>query len=183
MARLQAIAYMAAMATNCVPPLHILIAAPRGFCAGVDRAINIVELAIELLRARRSMSGTRSSTTTSSSTGCAAWARCSSTSWTRCPTAGRWCFRAHGVPKSVPAAAEARGLDYLDATCPLVSKVHRQAQRLIEDGRHILFIGHDGHPEVVGTFGQVPDGRDDPGRDARGGRGGHGRRSRQSRAS
>ena len=61
-------------------------------------------------------------------------------------------------PRSVPAAAEARGLDYLDATCPLVSKVHRQAQRLIEAGRHILFIGHAGHPEVVGTFGQVPEG-------------------------
>ncbi|MEO5577682.1 MAG: 4-hydroxy-3-methylbut-2-enyl diphosphate reductase, partial [Sphingomicrobium sp.] len=67
-------------------------------------------------------------------------------------------FSAHGVPKVVPAAAEARGLDYLDATCPLVSKVHRQAQRLIEAGRHILFIGHEGHPEVVGTFGQVPEG-------------------------
>ena len=67
-------------------------------------------------------------------------------------------FSAHGVPKVVPAAAEARGLDYLDATCPLVSKVHRQAQRLIEDGRHILFIGHAGHPEVIGTFGQVPEG-------------------------
>ena len=67
-------------------------------------------------------------------------------------------FSAPGVPKLVPAAAQARGLDYLDATCPLVSKVHRQAQRLIEAGRHILFIGHEGHPEVIGTFGQVPDG-------------------------
>jgi len=67
-------------------------------------------------------------------------------------------FSAHGVPKMVPAAAEARGLDYLDATCPLVSKVHRQAERLIEAGRHILFIGHAGHPEVIGTFGQVPAG-------------------------
>jgi 4-hydroxy-3-methylbut-2-enyl diphosphate reductase len=67
-------------------------------------------------------------------------------------------FSAHGVPKAVPAAAEARGLNYLDATCPLVSKVHRQAERLVENGRHILFIGHAGHPEVVGTFGQVPDG-------------------------
>ncbi|MEJ7777929.1 MAG: 4-hydroxy-3-methylbut-2-enyl diphosphate reductase, partial [Sphingomicrobium sp.] len=66
-------------------------------------------------------------------------------------------FSAHGVPKLVPATAEARGLDYLDATCPLVSKVHRQAQRLIETGRHILFIGHAGHPEVIGTFGQVPE--------------------------
>jgi 4-hydroxy-3-methylbut-2-enyl diphosphate reductase len=62
------------------------------------------------------------------------------------------------VPKSVPAEAERRTLAYVDATCPLVSKVHRQAQRLIEEGRHILFIGHAGHPEVIGTFGQVPDG-------------------------
>jgi 4-hydroxy-3-methylbut-2-enyl diphosphate reductase len=67
-------------------------------------------------------------------------------------------FSAHGVPKSVPAAAQDRGLTYVDATCPLVSKVHRQAQRLIDEGRHILFIGHSGHPEVIGTFGQVPEG-------------------------
>src|SRR5207244_11843741 len=65
-------------------------------------------------------------------------------------------FSAHGVPKAVPAEARDRGLAYVDATCPLVSKVHRQAQRLIEEGRHILFIGHAGHPEVIGTFGQVP---------------------------
>jgi 4-hydroxy-3-methylbut-2-enyl diphosphate reductase len=67
-------------------------------------------------------------------------------------------FSAHGVPKSVPAEARGRGLTYVDATCPLVSKVHRQAERLIAEGRHILFIGHCGHPEVVGTFGQVPPG-------------------------
>jgi len=65
-------------------------------------------------------------------------------------------FSAHGVSKSVSAEAEDRGLTCVDATCPLVSKVHRQAQRLIEEGRHILFIGHAGHPEVIGTFGQVP---------------------------
>ncbi len=67
-------------------------------------------------------------------------------------------FSAHGVPKAVPVAAAARGLNYLDATCPLVSKVHRQAERLVAQGRHILFIGHAGHPEVIGTFGQVPPG-------------------------
>jgi 4-hydroxy-3-methylbut-2-enyl diphosphate reductase len=67
-------------------------------------------------------------------------------------------FSAHGVPKSVPAAAQDRELTYVDATCPLVSKVHRQAERLIAEGRHILFIGHAGHPEVIGTFGQVPAG-------------------------
>jgi 4-hydroxy-3-methylbut-2-enyl diphosphate reductase len=67
-------------------------------------------------------------------------------------------FSAHGVPKSIPAMAQSRGLDWLDATCPLVSKVHRQAERMVEQGRHILFVGHAGHPEVIGTFGQVPDG-------------------------
>jgi 4-hydroxy-3-methylbut-2-enyl diphosphate reductase len=67
-------------------------------------------------------------------------------------------FSAHGVPKAVPASARERGLTYVDATCPLVSKVHRQAERLIEDDLHILFIGHAGHPEVIGTFGQVPAG-------------------------
>jgi len=65
-------------------------------------------------------------------------------------------FSAHGVPKAVPAKAEERGLTYVDATCPLVSKVHRQAERLVEAGQHILFVGHRGHPEVIGTFGQVP---------------------------
>ena len=67
-------------------------------------------------------------------------------------------FSAHGVPKAVPEVATERGLDWLDATCPLVSKVHRQAERQVEAGRHILFIGHKGHPEVIGTMGQVPDG-------------------------
>ncbi|HEU5481847.1 MAG TPA: 4-hydroxy-3-methylbut-2-enyl diphosphate reductase, partial [Sphingomicrobium sp.] len=67
-------------------------------------------------------------------------------------------FSAHGVPKSVPANARERGLSYVDATCPLVSKVHRQAERLIGENLHILFIGHSGHPEVIGTFGQVPQG-------------------------
>ncbi|HZV09597.1 MAG TPA: 4-hydroxy-3-methylbut-2-enyl diphosphate reductase, partial [Novosphingobium sp.] len=68
-------------------------------------------------------------------------------------------FSAHGVPKSIPAKANERGLDWLDATCPLVSKVHRQAERHIEAGRHIFFIGHKGHPEVIGTLGQVPEGQ------------------------
>ncbi len=67
-------------------------------------------------------------------------------------------FSAHGVPKAVPAKAETRGLTWLDATCPLVSKVHRQAERLVDAGRHIIFVGHAGHPEVIGTFGQVPAG-------------------------
>jgi 4-hydroxy-3-methylbut-2-enyl diphosphate reductase len=67
-------------------------------------------------------------------------------------------FSAHGVPKAVPAAADARGLNWLDATCPLVSKVHRQAERLVEASKHIIFVGHHGHPEVIGTYGQVPAG-------------------------
>ena len=75
------------------------------------------------------------------------------------PQGGPVVFSAHGVPKSVPAAAEARQMIYVDATCPLVSKVHRQAERQIEAGRHIVFIGHRGHPEVIGTFGQVADGQ------------------------
>ncbi|RYE53730.1 MAG: 4-hydroxy-3-methylbut-2-enyl diphosphate reductase, partial [Rhizobiaceae bacterium] len=67
-------------------------------------------------------------------------------------------FSAHGVPKTVPTQATSRGLNWLDATCPLVSKVHREAERQVENGKHILFIGHAGHPEVIGTFGQVPEG-------------------------
>jgi 4-hydroxy-3-methylbut-2-en-1-yl diphosphate reductase len=74
------------------------------------------------------------------------------------PDGGHVVFSAHGVPKSVPANAQARGLAYLDATCPLVSKVHRQAERQVEAARHIIFVGHAGHPEVIGTFGQVPPG-------------------------
>ncbi len=74
------------------------------------------------------------------------------------PDGSQVVFSAHGVPKSVPANAEQRGLDYLDATCPLVSKVHRQAEKQVELGRHIIFVGHAGHPEVIGTFGQVPKG-------------------------
>jgi len=74
------------------------------------------------------------------------------------PDGAQVIFSAHGVPKAIPAIAEARGLDWLDATCPLVSKVHRQAERMVEQQRHILFVGHAGHPEVIGTFGQVPAG-------------------------
>ena len=105
------------------------------------------------------MSATRSSTTSSSSTASRPRARCSCPSSTRCPDGVPVVFSAHGVPKAIPAKAQERGLNYLDATCPLVSKVHRQAERLIERGRHILFVGHAGHPEVIGTFGQVPEGR------------------------
>ena len=139
------------------PPLTLLIAAPRGFCAGVDRAIRIVELALErygppvyvrheIVHNKFVVDGLR------------AKGAVFVADLDQVPDGVPVVFSAHGVPKSVPADATARGLDFLDATCPLVSKVHRQAERLIEHGRHILFIGHAGHPEVIGTLGQVPEG-------------------------
>ena len=112
--------------------------------------------------ARRSTCATRSSTTASSSNSSKPRARCSSTSSTRCRTTAQVVFSAHGVPKSVPAEAQRRNLTYFDATCPLVSKVHREAERHFGGGggeaRHILMIGHAGHPEVEGTMGQLPPG-------------------------
>jgi 4-hydroxy-3-methylbut-2-enyl diphosphate reductase len=139
------------------PPLHVLIAAPRGFCAGVDRAIKIVELAIERfgppVYVRHEIVHNRFVVDRLRGLG-AVFVK----ELDEVPDGRPVVFSAHGVPKVVPATAEARGLDYLDATCPLVSKVHRQAERLIEAGRHIIFIGHAGHPEVIGTFGQVPPG-------------------------
>ena len=139
------------------PPLHILIAAPRGFCAGVDRAITIVEKAILLygppVYVRHEIVHNKFVVDRLAGMGAVFV-----DDLDEVPDGRPVVFSAHGVPKAVPVAAEARGLDYLDATCPLVSKVHRQAQRLIEVGRHILFIGHAGHPEVIGTFGQVPEG-------------------------
>ena len=139
------------------PELHVLIAAPRGFCAGVDRAIKIVELAIERfgppVYVRHEIVHNRFVVDRLRGLG-AVFVK----ELDEVPDGRPVVFSAHGVPKLVPAAAQARGLDYLDATCPLVSKVHRQAERLIEAGRHIIFIGHAGHPEVIGTFGQVPPG-------------------------
>ena len=138
-------------------PLEVLIAAPRGFCAGVDRAIKIVELAIEQhgppVYVRHEIVHNRFVVDRLAGMGAVFVDELDDV-----PDGRPVVFSAHGVPKSVPAAAQERGLDYLDATCPLVSKVHRQAARLIETGRHILFIGHAGHPEVIGTFGQVPSG-------------------------
>ena len=143
--------------TSAKPPLHLLIAAPRGFCAGVDRAIQIVELAIQRfgppVYVRHEIVHNRFVVDRLRGMG-AVFVK----ELDEVPDGRPVVFSAHGVPKLVPAAAQARGLDYLDATCPLVSKVHRQAERLIEAGRHILFIGHAGHPEVIGTFGQVPPG-------------------------
>ncbi|HEY0111645.1 MAG TPA: 4-hydroxy-3-methylbut-2-enyl diphosphate reductase [Allosphingosinicella sp.] len=140
------------------PPLTLLIAAPRGFCAGVDRAIRIVELALERYGApvyvRHEIVHNKYVVDTLKSKGAVFVPELD-----QVPDGVPVVFSAHGVPKAVPAKAQERGLDYLDATCPLVSKVHRQAERLVEHGRHILFVGHAGHPEVIGTFGQVPEGR------------------------
>lgn len=139
------------------PFLELLIAAPRGFCAGVDRAIQIVERAIELHGApvyvRHEIVHNKYVVESLKAKGAIFVDELDEV-----PDGVHVVFSAHGVPKSVPAAAQDRGLSYFDATCPLVSKVHRQAERLVAAGRHILFIGHAGHPEVVGTFGQVPDG-------------------------
>ena len=138
-------------------PLTLLIAAPRGFCAGVDRAINIVELALERYGApvyvRHEIVHNKFVVDNLKAKG-AVFVK----ELDEVPDGVPVVFSAHGVPKAVPARAEERGLSYLDATCPLVSKVHRQAERHVEKGKHILFIGHAGHPEVIGTFGQVPSG-------------------------
>ena len=138
-------------------PLRLLLAAPRGFCAGVDRAIEIVELALQRYGApvyvRHEIVHNRFVVDSLKAKGAIFVEELDEV-----PDGAPVVFSAHGVPKSVPAAATDRGLDWLDATCPLVSKVHRQAERQIEAGRHIVFIGHKGHPEVIGTLGQVPEG-------------------------
>ena len=139
------------------PALHLLIAAPRGFCAGVDRAIRIVELAIERygspVYVRHEIVHNKYVVDDLRNKG-AIFVE----SLDEVPDDVPVVFSAHGVPKAVPAKADARGMFWLDATCPLVFKVHRQAERLVENGKHIIFIGHQGHPEVVGTLGQVPEG-------------------------
>ncbi|WP_298165599.1 4-hydroxy-3-methylbut-2-enyl diphosphate reductase [Novosphingobium sp.] len=145
------------LAQTDLAPLKLLIAAPRGFCAGVDRAIEIVERALdrfgqpvfvrhEIVHNRFVVDGLK------------AKGAVFVEELDEVPDGAPVVFSAHGVPKVVPAAATERGLDWLDATCPLVSKVHRQAERQVEAGRHILFVGHKGHPEVIGTMGQVPEG-------------------------
>ena len=138
-------------------PLRLLLAAPRGFCAGVDRAIDIVDLALQRYGApvyvRHEIVHNRYVVDSLKAKGAVFVEELDEV-----PDGVPVVFSAHGVPKAVPEKASARGLDWLDATCPLVSKVHRQAERQIEAGRHILFIGHKGHPEVIGTLGQVPEG-------------------------
>ena len=145
------------MLTSQKPPLALIIAAPRGFCAGVDRAIQIVELAIEKFGApvyvRHEIVHNRFVVDMLRDKGAVFVEELDEV-----PDGVPVVFSAHGVPKAVPDKATERGLAFFDATCPLVSKVHREAERQVEAGRHILFIGHVGHPEVIGTFGQVPEG-------------------------
>lgn len=139
------------------PPLTLYLAAPRGFCAGVDRAIKIVEIALEkwgapvyvrheIVHNKYVVDGLRDKG--------AVFVE----ELDECPNDRPVIFSAHGVPKSVPAAATAREMIFVDATCPLVSKVHIEAQRHFERGLQMIMIGHEGHPETVGTMGQLPEG-------------------------
>ena len=139
------------------PSLTLYLAAPRGFCAGVDRAIKIVEMALdkwgapvfvrhEIVHNKFVVDGLRDK-------GAVFVEELS-----ECPDDRPVSFSAHGVPKSVPAAAQAREMIYVDATCPLVSKVHIEAQRHADRGLQMIMIGHAGHPETVGTIGQLPEG-------------------------
>ena len=139
------------------PALTLYLAAPRGFCAGVDRAIKIVELAIEkwgapvyvrheIVHNKFVVDGLRDK------------GAIFVEELDECPPDRPVIFSAHGVSKSVPQAAQAREMVYVDATCPLVSKVHIEAQRHADAGLQMIMIGHEGHPETVGTMGQLPDG-------------------------
>lgn len=139
------------------PPLTLLLASPRGFCAGVDRAIQIVELALEKygppVYVRHEIVHNRYVVEDLERKGAVFVEELDEV-----PEGAKVIFSAHGVPKSVPAEAQARDLFYLDATCPLVSKVHMEAERLHGRGLEIVLIGHAGHPEVIGTMGQLPEG-------------------------
>src|ERR1700679_44012 len=139
------------------PPLTLLLAAPRGFCAGVDRAIRIVELALQKygppIYVRHEIVHNRFVVERLERLGAVFIDELN-----EAPPDARVIFSAHGVPKSVPAEARSRNLFYLDATCPLVSKVHVEAERHFKGGREIVLIGHAGHPEVEGTMGQLPAG-------------------------
>ncbi|AXT35393.1 4-hydroxy-3-methylbut-2-enyl diphosphate reductase [Phaeobacter sp. LSS9] len=139
------------------PPLTLYLAAPRGFCAGVDRAIKIVEMALEkwgapvyvrheIVHNKYVVDGLRDKG--------AVFVE----ELDECPNDRPVIFSAHGVPKSIPAEADRRQMIYVDATCPLVSKVHIEAQRHAENGLQMIMIGHKGHPETIGTMGQLPDG-------------------------
>jgi len=146
------------MAPNGLPPLTILLAAPRGFCAGVERAIQIVELALEKYGApvyvRHEIVHNRYVVEMLRAKGAIFVEELDEIPDGDAPVV----FSAHGVPKAVPEEAERRRLFYLDATCPLVSKVHIEAEQHHARGREVLLIGHAGHPEVIGTMGQLPEG-------------------------
>ena len=140
-----------------LPPLTLYLAAPRGFCAGVDRAIKIVEMAIEkwgapvyvrheIVHNKYVVDGLR------------AKGAVFVEELDDCPDDRPVIFSAHGVPKAVPAEAARRHMIHVDATCPLVTKVHNEAARHHENGRQMVMIGHAGHPEVLGTMGQLPEG-------------------------
>jgi 4-hydroxy-3-methylbut-2-enyl diphosphate reductase len=139
------------------PPLTLLLAAPRGFCAGVERAVQIVERALERygkpVYVRHEIVHNRFVVESLEAKGAIFVDELDEV-----PAGAPVVFSAHGVPKSVPVDANKRNLVSLDATCPLVSKVHREAERHFGAGRHIVLIGHAGHPEVIGTMGQLPPG-------------------------
>lgn len=139
------------------PPLTLYLAAPRGFCAGVDRAIKIVEMALEKWGApvfvRHEIVHNKYVVDDLKAKGAVFVEELS-----ECPDDRPVIFSAHGVPKSVPQAAAARQMVYVDATCPLVSKVHIEAQRHSDNGLQMIMIGHEGHPETIGTMGQLPEG-------------------------
>ena len=139
------------------PPLTLYLAAPRGFCAGVDRAIKIVEMAIEKWGApvyvRHEIVHNKFVVDDLRAKGAVFVEELSD-----CPDDRPVIFSAHGVAKAVPAEAERRQMVYVDATCPLVSKVHIEAERHSEAGLQIVMIGHAGHPETIGTMGQLPEG-------------------------
>ena len=139
-------------------PLTIRLAAPRGFCAGVDRAIQIVEEALKKWGApvyvRHEIVHNAHVVSRLEALGAIFVEELD-----ECPEDRPVIFSAHGVPKSVPAEAQSRQMIYVDATCPLVSKVHVEAERHDREGREIVLIGHAGHPEVIGTMGQLPEGR------------------------
>ncbi len=139
------------------PPLTLYLAAPRGFCAGVDRAIKIVDMALEKWGApvyvRHEIVHNKYVVDDLRAKGAVFVEELE-----ECPDDRPVIFSAHGVPKSVPAEAAKREMLYVDATCPLVSKVHIEAERHASNGLQIIMIGHDGHPETVGTMGQLPEG-------------------------
>ncbi|WP_425098094.1 4-hydroxy-3-methylbut-2-enyl diphosphate reductase [Tropicibacter sp. S64] len=145
------------MTQTTLKPLTLYLAAPRGFCAGVDRAIKIVEMALQKWGApvyvRHEIVHNRYVVDDLRAKGAVFVEEL-----TECPDDRPVIFSAHGVPKSVPAAAAAREMIYVDATCPLVSKVHIEASRHSENGLQMIMIGHAGHPETIGTMGQLPEG-------------------------